>query len=334
MVSLFDPLYNFMNITSHDDIIIQIAQTKVFQRLKGIVQAGITGLLTERKYSRYEHSIGVYLILKYLGNSTQQCIGGLIHDIYHTNFSHVTDEMFSKNRSFHEENKYQFMAECGRELVQILKEYDPEHSIEFYLNDENFVPAKNKDLGADMIDYFLRDAFYEHFLDKLEVKEIIEDLCMVGNRICVKHQHIADKFVKLSIQMTDDVYMSPKSKCMYILFSNILWKSMEYNIISRELLVYGFQTDEQIYQTIKRAQNPELKTAITFLESIQNCTYNKPDQPKGWKMFQDKIKRRLRYVKPPLCDNNTLVFHISEANLALIQQKIKEYEQEVTLFVK
>lgn len=335
MVDIKDPIYDFLNITSYDDIIFKIINTKVFQRLKGIKQAGITGILSNRSYSRYEHSIGVYLILKYLECPLRQCIGGLIHDIYHTNFSHVTDEIFSKNTSFHEENKFQFISECGRELFDILKEFDPEHGIEYYLDEKNFNPTKNKQFGADTIDYILRDAYYEGFIQKNVIKEIFDDMIMFNDQICLQSNNIADNFTQLSIKNTDEIYMVAQSKGWYIIFSEILCKVMEKNIITREMLIYGFNSDREIYDLIKKSDDTEIKNLMETLEKSFVFAYNVPlENLSDWKLIKNHIKRRLRYVKPPLLKNNELIFTTDQRILKLIDDKIKEYDQEVSIYLK
>lgn len=94
MEVIVDNIYPFAQDIIVDEVVLEIIRTPEFVRLKGIKQAGITGLFTKRNYDRAEHSFGVYLLLKYLGANLEQCIGGLLHDIYHTNFSHTTDELF------------------------------------------------------------------------------------------------------------------------------------------------------------------------------------------------------------------------------------------------
>lgn len=62
------------------------------QRLKGISQFRIPDkYYFKDNYSRFEHSIGVMVLLGKLGASQEEQIAGLLHDVSHKAFSHVYD---------------------------------------------------------------------------------------------------------------------------------------------------------------------------------------------------------------------------------------------------
>ncbi len=70
----------------------ELINTNVFQRLKKIHQGGAIFLINPNiNHTRFEHSIGVMLLIKNLGGSIEEQIAGLLHDISHTAFSHLID---------------------------------------------------------------------------------------------------------------------------------------------------------------------------------------------------------------------------------------------------
>ena len=85
-----DEVYGKIEI--NEPILLELINSKEIQRLKNISQFGIPSEYYHMpSYSRYEHSMGVFLLLRKLNVDLKEQIAGLIHDISHTAFSHVID---------------------------------------------------------------------------------------------------------------------------------------------------------------------------------------------------------------------------------------------------
>ena len=151
-----DAIYGKQKIT--DKAVLEIINTKAFQRLKGVKQAGITSyILKERKITRYEHCLGVYFLLRKFKASREEQIAGLLHDLPHTAFSHVADFVFSEGKeSYHEKIHKKILADSG--VLEILKKHG--FKLERFFDDKNFklLEQPAPDLCADRLDYFLRDS--------------------------------------------------------------------------------------------------------------------------------------------------------------------------------
>ena len=150
-----DRIYGTTKI--QEPVLIDLIDSYPLQRLKGINQAGASQYAIKGKdVTRYEHSLGVMILLKKLNASLEEQIAGLLHDTPHTAFSHVIDFVFkSKNHDFHE--KFHEEIITNSEIPTILKEYG--FDTERFFNESNF-PLLEKplpDLCADRIDYTLRD---------------------------------------------------------------------------------------------------------------------------------------------------------------------------------
>lgn len=87
----------YLHILSKDipDFLIKYANVKEMQRLKGISMITAcehTKLIPYKFFhTRYEHSIGVALIVWNFTKDKKQTIAGLYHDIATPSFSHVVD---------------------------------------------------------------------------------------------------------------------------------------------------------------------------------------------------------------------------------------------------
>lgn len=333
-----DPIYQFVPSLKVDTVFLNIIGCPEFTRLHGIKQAGITGLFAERSYSRYEHSVGVYFLLKYLGASLPQCIGGLLHDIYHTNFSHTIDELFcGKNQeSFHEKNKYVFFEKCCGNIKRILIETFPEISYTNFLDGPIMFITKNKSFGADMLDYFMRDGFYEKIFTKEWVNLLVSKLSINDDRIVLNDFQMSKYFLEKTIYINDHAYMSPLSRGQYCLFTYILARAISNGVIQPEQIIYGFNTDEEIYRKIRENCDTETMIQIVRLENSTEFSFS-CDNDKIWKKISVEITRKLRYLNP-ICPKNEFEYDIVSANdpasTDLIKQKQLEYSKKEELYVK
>jgi HD superfamily phosphohydrolase len=83
----------FGKIDEQNPVAIKLLNHDVVQRLKHIDQSGPLIYISNEypAYSRYDHSLGVYALLKRYNVSTEEQIAGLMHDTSHTVFSHLAD---------------------------------------------------------------------------------------------------------------------------------------------------------------------------------------------------------------------------------------------------
>ena len=118
-----DRVYGKVKIES--PVLLELIKSKSLQRLKGISQFGIPDEFYYLKnFSRYEHSIGVMILLKQLGASEKEQIAGLLHDVSHTAFSHVIDWVVGEGltEDFQDNQHKNFIKSSP--LTKILKKYN------------------------------------------------------------------------------------------------------------------------------------------------------------------------------------------------------------------
>ena len=117
-----DKVYGEVEI--NEGVLLDVINSDALQRLNGINQYG-TWVLVDPKYdtSRFEHSVGVMIVLEKLGADLKEQLAGLVHDVSHTAFSHVVDYVFGKAevQDYHEEHAKEFISKT--DLPEILKKY-------------------------------------------------------------------------------------------------------------------------------------------------------------------------------------------------------------------
>ena len=131
----------------------------------------------KRNATRFDHSVGVYLLLnKYGANDTEQ-LAGLIHDVSHTALSHVSTYALQgkyDGPEFHEIKQQEFVEESG--LGGLLEELG--YASEDLLHTDKFTLLENElpDVCADRLDYALRDGLHLQTLSRQQVSQILDGL--------------------------------------------------------------------------------------------------------------------------------------------------------------
>ncbi|KAF7558569.1 hypothetical protein G7046_g5589 [Stylonectria norvegica] len=152
-----DQIYGSHTIS--EPILVDLLRSPAMQRLTGVGQHGITGLLgmTPTRVTRFEHSVGAFILVRKVGATVEEQVAALLHDVSHTALSHVVDWALSKpgEDSFHEVHKARYiktttlpetLAEHGLGDLKVLQE-------ELY----PLVEMPSPHLCADRLDYALRD---------------------------------------------------------------------------------------------------------------------------------------------------------------------------------
>ena len=142
-----------------EPVLIKLIKSPILKRLKGIGQNGAYDFhhTSPGHFSRYEHSIGVMLLLRKFDASLEEQIAGLLHDVSHTAFSHVADFVFNSQITADYQDKKMTQAFEIQGINKFLREYkiNPKR----ILNRKNFSLLEQElpNLCADRIDYTLQE---------------------------------------------------------------------------------------------------------------------------------------------------------------------------------
>ena len=152
-----DPVYGKNKIT--EPVLLDLMATQAMQRTRGVLQHGVSALVgVTVPTSRFDHSMGVMLLVRRLGAVLEEQIAALLHDVSHTAFSHVIDYVFDghNTQGYHEERKLEYVA--GTDIPLMLANHG--YNWLDFMDEENFSLLEQDlpNLCADRLDYFLRDA--------------------------------------------------------------------------------------------------------------------------------------------------------------------------------
>ncbi|RAO66520.1 uncharacterized protein BHQ10_002532 [Talaromyces amestolkiae] len=146
-----------------EPILVELLRSPTVLRLTGICQYGVTALLGfTPRVTRFEHSVGAFLLVRKVGASLEEQVAALLHDISHTVLSHVVDWALKNppgdesGTSFHEVHKERYIKTTP--LPEILTRHGFGDLKAFNEDLYPLVEMPSPHLCADRLDYALRDA--------------------------------------------------------------------------------------------------------------------------------------------------------------------------------
>ena len=220
----------------HGNIVIEglaqkIIDTEEFQRLRNIKQLGCCNFVFPGAvHTRFEHSIGVYHLSKkyidilnkekeYFTPREKECISiaGLIHDIGHGPYSHLFDELFSKDKN-HEYRSGELFKRMN-EKYKLGFNHNEIQSIIHFIYPKNVsinpeekykyqIISNNNGIDVDRFDYLMRDIKMTGLNYGIEYERIMNHSRIENNEIIYseKVKTNIDEFFRIRFIMYKEVY--------------------------------------------------------------------------------------------------------------------------------
>ncbi len=270
-----------------EPVIEELINSQPLQRLKKVNQYGASFYrFPHLSTTRFEHSVGVYYVLRRLGASVLEQVAGLLHDAPHTAFSHVSDVVFGDaSQTFHDKFHEKIIFES--EIPKIMKRHGL--SVWKLLEKKSFRLAERElpDLCADRIDYFFRDCVTDKQLDLLEARKMMDEMTVFDGDIVFRSQELAKQFATTYRGANEKLWAHPLQSALYYLLASAMKVSLEEGILTFNDL---FTTDKLVYDKMKKSGNGEV---IKFLEDMENLEIREDD-----KDYDYHVLAKIRLVDP------------------------------------
>ncbi len=279
-----DRVYGDVAIEEPD--LLDLIACPTFQRLKGIRQAGPSALAYPFKnVTRFEHSLGVFLLLRRLGADPREQVAGMLHDVSHTAFSHAVDFVISTQEQDHHEQLKPMMLERP-DIVAALKRlgYSPS---EFY--DDSIYPLLEQPLPslcADRLDYFFRDGLACGVVTSGAVDRILGDLAIWDDRIIMTEISIAREAVSLYELMNRDWWAGPIEAFIYNEFADALREGMRLGILRPDDLM---TEDDLVLARLDAAASPSIA------RTLDRIRHFRPEMAEG---YSPRVAPKERWLDP------------------------------------
>ena len=256
-MTISDRIYGKHQIT--DQVLVKLIESAPLLRLKRINQAGPSRYLYSWKnVTRFEHSVGVMLLLRKYGADTSEQVAGLLHDVPHTAFSHVADFVFANAyHEFHELYHEEVIAKS--EIPAILKKYEIPLTV---IHPENFTLLEKKlpDLCADRIDYALRDSFATR-ADFHRLTRKLSHLIGEEGEFVFTNVEGAEFFARDYIEQDQNSWANPRESALYELLAQAIGHALDKKLLTLSDL---FTDDETVMRKLQSSGDAYIHKKLAY----------------------------------------------------------------------
>ncbi|MBM7702950.1 HD domain-containing protein [Metabacillus iocasae] len=300
-----------------DGVLEELLLSAPVQRLKGVYQGGATYIVNEKwNVTRYEHSVGVMLLIRRLGGSIEEQMAGLLHDVSHTAFSHVIDfALDNKNEDYHEHIYEQVIKQST--IPAILQKYG--YDAASILGDDSqwtLLEQSAPELCADRVDYTLRDMYRYGVITKEAVTYFLENLLVVNGRMYPRHIEAAEWFVETYYKEVIDYFLHPLVVYGYDALSKALKIALNEGVIEFDDLL---REDEDVLAMLRQSDNEQLRKTMKLLHR-HACVEENHDT------YDIHLKGKVRLIDPSVPQGGELV-QASKLSQRVQQLGKRAYEQ-------
>jgi HD superfamily phosphohydrolase len=261
-MKLRDPVYGVECID--DPALVAVLGSAPMQRLRGVLQHGITALIgVTAPVTRYDHSVGAMILIRRLGGSREAQLAALLHDISHTAFSHVIDYVFDdhEGQSYHEEMKPSYVADTNLPALLAAHGFDWRVIIqeERYPMLEQPAPA----LCADRLDYSLRDGLDLGLLRPADVAEVLAHLTVAQDgSIVMTDRRIARLLADAYLAADEASWANFREVGLYELTARAIRRALGLGVLVNAD-IWG--TDQAAWRKLQASSDSELRDLVRLV---------------------------------------------------------------------
>ncbi len=304
-MTITDKLYGSFKV--EEPVIIELLESAAIKRLEGISQHGYASQARPYNFSRLEHSLGVFLLLRKYGASLDEQIAGLIHDAAHAVFSHTIDYVGGRQSGGRQDHQDKIQAGYIKrtDIPAVLAKHG--FDLAHILDDNNF-PLKESplpELCADRLDYSLRLARLWEKLDDSSLAKLLDNLETKNGKWLFKDQETAKQYAELFLFLNQNYYAGLSGAAMHESVSRYLNHALKQGYISEDDL---YATEPEILSRLAsfHGQDRVLEELFSRMNELGRYRH---DPEKG----EEEIVLKSRVVDPSFLGDSGHTIRLSEA---------------------
>lgn len=290
-----DPAY--VEIEISEPVLLEVMMTQPVQRLKGLNQYGSWQfILPKMRATRFDHSLGVCFLLRRLGAGLEEQMGGLLHDISHTAFSHVVDYIYhQEDTQEHHESMFQQIF-MNSKIPKIAQTNGIKPDIFMEMGNFFLLEKPIPDLCADRLDYFFRDSVLLGVCKPDDVKAFMDHLAVREGEIVLDDAIVARRMALCFMECSKKFWSSPTQAASYQILADAIKSGLEAGIISEKDFLL---TDKELYGKLRYSKNMSVTSKLALL-TPRFFAVNSP------KDFDFYVKTKARYIDPKIIQGESV----------------------------
>jgi HD superfamily phosphohydrolase len=270
-------------------VLLDLMSTQAMQRLRGVLQHGITALIgITPPVTRFDHSVGVLLLVRRLGGSLEEQIAALLHDVSHTAFSHVIDYVVDghDSQSYHEEWKESHLL--AGDVPEVLARHG--YDWRDFLHEEDYPlleqPAPR--LCADRLDYFLRDSRDLGLSTADEIQHTLDHLSVHEGRLGVDDIEVARWLAYTFIAADKASWANFREVGVYEVTARAIKTALQLGAISEDDF---WSTDEDLWRRLHAIDEDKLRQQLALISPGTRFAWDEVDPT-------FRVSTKLRTIDP------------------------------------
>jgi HD superfamily phosphohydrolase len=270
-ITIHDELHGTHTIS--EPVILAVLTSPFFRRLATIGQHGISNLLSVNPcVTRFEHSVGAFLIVRKAGAALDEQLAALLHDVSHTVLSHDVDWALSEpGESYHEVQKDRFLAMT--DLPAILTAHGFQDLKPFHEELFPLVEWPSPHLCADRLDYAVRDSTSFGLLALEDARRILASVqahpssSSPDRFLVLDNQDLALILARAYLAADRDIWSHPSHVAMSTQVGSLIAAVIKSGRIQEEQL--WKMSDREFWDTLRAVADPAEVDVMNRLESVQ-----------------------------------------------------------------
>lgn len=305
---IHDRIYG--DVPIDEPVVRDILRTPEMQRLRHVDQSGyFEPYCPGSAHSRYEHSLGVFLLLRHHGAPLREQIAGLLHDVSHSAFSHAVDYVLANDTEKTQSHQDDIFAEyvLHSTLPSVLARHG--HDVHDIIDFAHFplLETELPDLCADRIDYSLRGMVAHMKMAPRDVRALHDALTVHDNRWVFADAAHAMRFAQLFHTLNEKYYSSIAPAVMFRTVADYVQHALEKDYITHADL---YTHDAAVMKKIN-AHLPD-DTQLQRLWARMNSGTGYVSDPHN---YDAHVFCKSRAVDP-LCKHNGMIMRVSDIDPA------------------
>lgn len=264
----------YKNFTVTEPVLIDLFKSPTMERIKHVRQYGALDYAIKQKkdYTRYEHCVGVWALLRMYGASLEEQIAGLLHDASHTVFSHVGDVLFNHNSthsSYQDDIHEWYLKRC--KIDTLLAKHDIH--LDAILHKSGAHTMLEQDLPhicADRLEYNLQAGILTDMLTLDDISTILKDLNFSHGSWFFANSESAKKLALVSLFNTEHVWCSPANDFIYTWAANALRRALEIELLNTDDI--HFSTDPIVWDKLLTSNDEIIKKCMQKIVNYKEFT--------------------------------------------------------------